>query len=91
MKLSKNPRSTNQLGPFDYLHVYIIIDRDYKNLILQQWRVLDGAVSSFAFLWDTNAKYRYIRVKCMLKRRRSNFSSDSSTRILTFFVAISNS
>lgn len=89
MKLSKNPRSTNQLGTFDYLHV--IIDSDYKNLILQQWHVLDRAVSSFAFPWDTNAKYRYIRVKCMLKGRRSNFSSNSSTRIPMFFVAISNS
>lgn len=58
MKPSKNPRSTNQLGPFDYLHVYIIIDRDYKNLILQQSDVFDRAVSSFAFPWDTNAKYR---------------------------------
>lgn len=62
MKLRKNPRSTNQLGLFDYLHVYIIIDRNYKNLILQQWHVLDRAVSSFAFPWDTNAKYRYFRV-----------------------------
>lgn len=31
MKLRKNSRSTNQLGPFDYLHVYIIIDRNYDN------------------------------------------------------------